>query len=410
MSAQGITEIVADAIELEGEERTAYLDRVCGKDGARRAEVDSLLMLYEQEDDDFLETPAAEQMAQAAAARSQGASVPERIANYRLLRRLGEGGMGTVYLAEMDEPVKRRVALKVVRVLHSNALRRRFAAECQALARLSHPNIAALYEVGTTDDGDGLPYLAMELADGPPITEWCDRKKIDLNSRLRLFLGVCAGIKHAHEKGVLHCDLKPSNVLVTSLDGQDVAKVIDFGIARALDEPLLEDGQATRELLLGSPPYISPEALSRGGRRHLDARTDFYSLGLLLYELVTGALPFDSEDSSLWTLLRRINDSDPPSPSSRFLRLEAARAQEVAAHLGTAPPRLGRRLRGDLDAIILRAIDRDPDRRYGSPSELAADIERHLGHRPIEARPPSALYVARRFARRHGGAVAAAVL
>ncbi|MEM7587737.1 MAG: tetratricopeptide repeat protein [Acidobacteriota bacterium] len=400
------TLIVAESLELEGEALGAYLERACGEDKALRQEVESLLdVAGSRFTEDFLEEPALESLL----ADATLAGEPSQIGDFELLRRLGEGGMGTVYLAEQHEPVRRKLALKLLRGPRSSHLRRRFAGEWQALARLSHPHIAALYEVGTGPDGAS-PYVAMEWVDGSPITVRCDQDRLGVRQRLRIFLGVCGGVGHAHEKGILHCDLKPSNILLARYEDRYVPKVVDFGIARALDGPLYEQSERTRELLLGSPPYISPEVAAGGGHQQIDVRTDVYALGLVLYELLAGALPFETEGTSLLAALRLISESHPSAPSGRYAGLDAATREAIAAARSLSPRQLRRRLRGDLDAIVLKATARNPKRRYGSPAELAADVERYLDRRPIEARPPTAFYVARRFARRHAVLVAAAGL
>ncbi|MCG8455291.1 MAG: serine/threonine-protein kinase [Holophagales bacterium] len=403
-----LTEILADAMELDGEARAAYLDQACGEDRSLRAEVDSLLARQEATGwRDFLHRPIAEQLGESLASEDIR-DAPVRIGPYRILDTLGEGGMGTVYLGEQDEPVRRKVALKVIRILHHSRLRKRFAAECQVLARLNHPNIAIMYEVGATDEG--LPYVALEWIDGKPITEWCDEAGAGIDERLRLFRSACSGIRHAHEKGVLHCDLKPSNVLATRGDGQDTAKIIDFGIARALVEPPAGQTESTEAMVLGTPPYMSPEAMSAAGRSSLDTRTDVFSLGLLLYELLTGVLPFDVEGKGAFTVLHERDTTLPVTPSRRLRELPEDRSRPILELRRTSMRRALRRLSGDLDAIVMKAIAHDPADRYGTPAELAADIERHLTHRPVEARAPTTLYLIRRFARRRSGAVLAGTL
>ncbi len=418
-----VMQLLSDALELEGVDRRHFLDRTCAGDPALRQELESLLDEEPALDDGFLEVPAAAGLAavRRAAVRRTGESgtlphgspVPlpvERLGPYRVVRTLGRGGMGTVFLGEQQEPVRRRVALKVIDAIHGRTGRQRFAAECQALARLGHPNVASLYEVGTTEEG--YPFVAMELVDGTVITTWCDERTLGLGQRLELFLGACAGVRHAHEKGVLHRDIKPSNVLVTEVDGRPAAKLIDFGIARAHgDGPSLIDTSTAITLehqIIGSPAYMSPEALPFSDR-DVDTRSDVYSLGLLLYELLAGVLPFELEDQSLADLIRRLEAADEmPAPSVRFRGLDDDDRRQIAERRGLSEKALERRIRGDLDAIAARAIARDPERRYDSAADLAADLERHLHSEPVAARPPTAGYLLGCFLRRflRGAAVA----
>lgn len=397
-----VTEIVGRALELDGSERSEYVVEACGEDRWLRSEVESLLAQEEAVDEGFLGTPPIFDRIDEPEASEP--PPPERLGTYQVIDFLGEGGMGRVYVGEQSEPIQRRVAVKVIDAIHRRSRRRRFTAECQALARLNHPNVASLYEVGTTDDGH--PFLAMELIDGAPITRWCDERRIGVTERVRLFLGVCAGVAHAHEKGILHCDIKPGNILVTEVDGWPRAKVIDFGIASALDEPLLTDTPVTQASLRGTPAYMCPEAMDRGAPHDLDTRSDVHGLGLVLYELVTGVLPFQRDRDNLPRLLRRITEDDPPAPSARFRALSPDRQHQLAARRGLDPTALRRRLNGDLDAILLKAVARDKARRYATPGELVADLRRHLSSRPIEARPPSLGYVVGRFVKRRAGAVA----
>ena len=329
---------------------------------------------------------------------------------YRILETLGTGGMGTVYLAEQHEPVYRRVALKVLND-HRPRSHRRFAIEGAALARLSHPNVASLYDCGITDED--LPFMAMELVEGTIITEWCEARRLGLRQRVELVINVCRGVRHAHEKGILHRDLKPSNVLVTEFDGRPVAKVIDFGIASSIDEPPRGSGSGlTGEELVGSPGYMSPEAFpaDADGPMDVDTRSDVYSLGLVFYELAAGVSPFGAHGSPIEILLRRLSEKVPPVASVRFAGLPPDERLRIAAQRSLAPRKLERLLRGDLDAILAKALEYHKDRRYSSPADLADDLERWLGHFPVLARPSSVGYRTARFVRRRLGTVTAAAL
>ncbi|MEM7050231.1 MAG: serine/threonine-protein kinase [Acidobacteriota bacterium] len=412
---QQICDLVEEVLALESADRETFLLARCAGDPELAAEVRSLLAEEEALVDGFLE----ETIFEGGAIRRQSPQeklrrgLTERIGPFRILRLLGEGGMGTVLLAEQDEPYRRRLALKVVHGLRTEGRRKRFVAECQALARLSHPNIAALYEAGTLDDPQmgRVPYVAMEWIDGEPITAWCDRHRLPVEARLRLFQGACAGVRHAHEKGVLHCDLKPANMLVTEVDGEPVAKIIDFGIARAFDEPLLDETRFTQLGLAGSPAFMSPEALTIEAGGDLDTRSDVYSLGLVLYRLVSGFLPFDLAQKTLWTYVEHLRDNDPPTLLRRFERLSSEEQEEVVRQRRSSRSMLRRQLGGDLNAIILKAIERNPGRRYGSPADFAADLGRFLRREPVEARAPSLPYVTLRFLRRRWkGALAVTLL
>lgn len=397
-----VMEALGEALDLEGAERQRFLDRTCAGGAALRSEVDALLTEETEVEDDFLEVPAAAHLDRTPPTGENVKQLlaPERLGPFRVVRPLGRGRMGSVYLGEQQKPVRRRVALKVIDAIHSRTSRKRFASECQALARLSHPNVASLYEVGTIEDGRS--FVAMELIEGTAITTWCDERMLGLEARIELFFGVCAAVRHAHENGILHREIKPSNVLVTEVDGQPVAKVIDFGIARALDdESLIDDSFSTLEHhMVGSPSYMSPEAVI-SGKKILDARADVYSLGLLFYRLIVGALPFDPENETLASLLRRVVKQDYQTPSIRFAALAKERRREIAARRGLTEDALLRRLRGDLDAIVSKAIARDREQRYGSPADLADDLGGHLTHEPVEAVPPTLQYQVRKFLKRH---------
>jgi len=347
-------------------------------------------------------------------ARGDGLGPEREIGPYRLLRLLGEGGMGTVFLAEQTAPMKRLVALKLIRppALTGERLRR-FEAERHALARMSHPHIAAVYDAGESERGR--PYLAMEYVPGEPITEYCDRLRLPIRERLELFAAVCEGVQHAHQKAVLHRDLKPTNVLVTDVEGRPLPKIIDFGIAKALDEPLVAGGALTQgPLFVGTLAYLSPEAIERrGGEDDLDTRTDVYSLGVLLFELLTGVAPFGS-DTAL-EALRQILEGELPAPSRALRALASAERERIAVLRGIDPAGHLRALAGELDWIVLRAMHRDRDRRYASAADLAEDLRRHLRFEPVAAGPPGGAYRARKFVRRHralvvAGAIAALAL
>ncbi|MCP3961836.1 MAG: serine/threonine protein kinase [bacterium] len=399
-----VVKLLSQALDLEGAARKQYLDGACAGDAELRTELDEMLGTQEELDDEgFLEVPAGAQLTSTKTLGAESVtttqSAPQQLGPYRIVRPLGRGGMGTVYLGEQTQPVERRVALKIIDAVGDRRLLRRFAAECQALARLSHPNVASLYEVGATEDAH--PFVAMELVEGTTITTYCDEKQLRLRARVELFFGVCAGIRHAHEKGVLHRDLKPSNVLVTEVDGRPTAKVIDFGIARALDKPLLMDTESMtlEHQIVGSPAYMSPEVAS--GDRDVDTRSDVYSLGLLLYQLLIGVLPFEIKGQSIVTVLRRLAKGDLPAASDRLAELDPERRERIAADRGLRDRSLPRRIRGDLDAIMSKAVARFREHRYSSPADLAADLERHLTKRPVEARAASYPYRLGRFMHRH---------
>ncbi|MBL8898348.1 MAG: serine/threonine protein kinase [Planctomycetes bacterium] len=335
---------------------------------------------------------------------------PQSIGPYRVIELLGRGGMGEVFLAEQREPVQRRVAVKLVkRGMDTREILARFAAERQALARMSHPGIARVYDAGST--ADGRPWFAMEHVPGLPLTAYCDRKQLDTEARLALFLAVCDGVQHAHLKGFLHRDLKPSNLLVTEVDGKPTVKVIDFGIAKAIDER--GTGATVHTLqgaVLGTPEYMSPEQAERDGL-DLDLRTDIYSLGVVLYELLTGELPFAAERlrTDLPRLQRILREEDPAAPSRR-ITTKGPDTAERAKRRRTTTQKLQRRLRGDLDWICLKALAKDRDERYASVGELVADIHRHLSNEPVLAGPPSGFYRLRKYIQRHRLQVVAAAL
>jgi non-specific serine/threonine protein kinase/serine/threonine-protein kinase len=345
--------------------------------------------------------------AQAAA----GDVMPERIGPYRLLGLLGEGGMGAVFLAEQSAPVERQVAIKLIKApFASRATLLRFEAERRALARLSHPCVAQLFEAGTTEQG--LPYFVMERVVGARLTDYCDARRLGVRARLELFLAVCDGVRHAHQKGLIHRDLKPGNILVTEIDGKPVPKVIDFGIAKAIDQPLSEANLTVGAQVLGTPAYLSPEALAGLSNEEvdLDTRADVYALGLILFELLVGVLPFPTSKQALADLARRLLDEESKALGPRYLELGPSACGEIAEARGTTPEALRRTVAGDLEWVVARATARDRDQRYGSVGELAAELGRYLRQEPVEAGPPSRLYRLRKLVRRRRLEVAAGAL
>ncbi|MCA9280352.1 MAG: protein kinase [Phycisphaeraceae bacterium] len=354
------------------------------------------------------ETVSIEPKSTVQSAHSEGPG--SRIGVYKLLQQIGEGGFGSVYMAEQEKPVKRRVALKIIKLgMDTKQVIARFEQERQALAILDHPNIAKVFDAGATETGR--PYFAMELCTGEPIDEYCDRNKLSIAERLELFAQVCAAVQHAHTKGLIHRDLKPSNVLVSTQDGKPLAKVIDFGIAKATSSKLTERTLFTEhKQLIGTPEYMSPEQAE--GSLDIDTRSDVYSLGVLLYALLTGTTPFNSRDlrSAAYAEIQRvIREVDPPKPSTRLTQSSETLA-DIANHRKIEPSRLSAMIRGELDWIVMRALEKDRTRRYESASDFAADIRRYLSGEAVEAAPPSTTYRVRTFIRRNKGIVAAGAL
>lgn len=403
-----LRDLFARCLDLPVDAREAFLAEACRGDEPLLRRVSA--MLAGADDERFLSEPTG-QLPNAAPAQPDSAEVAEgpgaRIGPYKLLQQIGEGGFGVVFLAEQTEPVQRRVALKVLKLgMDTRQVVARFEQERQALAMMDHPNIARALDAGAT--ASGRPYFVMDLVKGQPIVAYCDQNRLPIAERLELFAQVCAAVQHAHGKGVIHRDLKPGNVLVATVDGRPLAKVIDFGIAKATSQKLTEKTLFTEhQQVIGTLQYMSPEQAA--GSLDIDTRTDVYSLGVMLYELLTGSTPFDERTlgaAMFGELQRLIREVDPPRPSTR---LSAARETiaAIAAQRGVEPRRLGVLLRGDLDWIVMRALEKDRARRYETASDLAADVLRHLRGEAVVAAPPSAGYRLRKFVRRNRALVLA---
>jgi serine/threonine protein kinase len=406
--------------------RRAFLDEACAGQPELRARVESLLEAASQAEGFFKDaarfelppagTPAGpEEDFNAESPVTEGLGT--RISHYKLLQKIGEGGCGIVYMAEQEEPVRRRVALKIIKLgMDTKSVIARFEAERQALALMDHPNIARVLDAGSTEKGR--PYFVMELVRGVRITDYCDQNNLDTSQRLDLFVQICQAIQHAHQKGVIHRDIKPSNVLVTLHDGVPVPKVIDFGIAKATEFRLTEKTLFTAyEQIIGTPAYMSPEQAEMSGL-DVDTRSDIYSLGVLLYELLTGRPPFDPKkllQHGLDGMRRTLREQEPRRPSTMVTTLQRTELTATAEHRQAEPPKLISLLKGDLDWIVMKSLEKDRRRRYETANGLAMDIKRYLGSEPVLARPPTRLYRLQKLVRRNkvvfaaGGAVAAAL-
>jgi len=410
-------------------QRKLFLDQACAGDAELRAAVEELLATQGDAEQFFAEsasslTTLAGEL-ESAVAQSEERNEPtfeEKpgtiIGRYKLLQKIGEGGYGVVYMAEQEQPVRRRVALKVIKLgMDTKNVIARFEAERQALAMMDHPNIAQVFDAGATETGR--PFFVMELVNGVKITEYCDQNQVGLEQRLELFIQICHAIQHAHQKGIIHRDIKPSNILVTLHDGVPVPKVIDFGIAKATEERLTDKTLFTAHThLIGTPAYMSPEQVELSGLG-VDTRSDIYSLGVLLYELLTGKTPFDTKEllkSGVDEMRRTLREREPTTPSSKLRTLTGDELTKTAMQRQVEPPQLLSQLRGDLDWIVVKTLEKDRNRRYETASGLAMDIQRYLDDEPVLARPPSNWYRLQKLVRRNrivflaGGAVGAVLL
>jgi serine/threonine protein kinase len=400
------------------DQRKAFLDRVCQADAALRLMVERFLASQPMAEKFFAEGGVArmtmEKLTQSFADEleplkdgdllpKENESAGKRVGAYKLLQRIGEGGCGVVYMAEQEKPVRRRVALKIIKWgMDTKSVVARFEAERQALALMDHPNIARVLDAGATESGR--PFFVMELVRGVKITDYCDQSELDTRRRLKLFIHVCHAIQHAHQKGVIHRDIKPSNILITLIDGLPVPKVIDFGIAKAVEGRLTDNTIFTAyEQFIGTPAYMSPEQAVMSGAE-ADTRSDIYSLGVLLYELLTGRPPFETKEllqSGLDGLRRTLQEREPQRPSVMVTTLQGAALSQLARSRQAEPVKLVSLLKGDLDWIVIHALEKDRARRYETANGLAMDIQRFLDNEPVVARPPSRVYRLRKLVHRN---------
>lgn len=402
-----LQDVFANALEIaDASERRAMLDRACAGQPQLRERIDLLLVAHEKSDDfisDCISVVAGSVGEMTPSSEPGEDLIGSRIGPYKLLQKIGEGGGGAVFMAEQESPVRRRVALKILKLgMDTKNVVARFEAERQALALMDHPNIARVLDAGATKNGR--PFFVMELVSGIRITEFCDTNRLDTKQRLGLFIKVCHAIQHAHQKGIIHRDIKPSNILVTPVDGEATPKVIDFGIAKALEEKLTDKTFFTLHgQFIGTPAYMSPEQAQLSSM-DVDTRSDIYSLGVLLYELLTGKTPFDQDEllaAGLDEMRRKLREQEPLPPSTKIEALGEDELTATAQRRHMEVPRLRSELRGDLDWVVMKALEKDRRRRYETADALAQDVQNYLANEPVSARPPSTAYLAQKFIRRN---------